>query len=126
MSWLLVKAYILPLPNTVQEQLDEAIRHGFESMIVSVEHTNKPPQFIASGWQNRESKIPAKPNALYKNASISKLYDVVAVTKLLSDARLSLDKTLAKYFTELVGLIQHAEKITLRLMIQHKSGISNL
>ena len=35
--WLLVKAYILPLPNTVQEQLDKAIGHGFESIIVSVE-----------------------------------------------------------------------------------------
>ncbi|MEZ5056293.1 MAG: hypothetical protein R2879_04575 [Saprospiraceae bacterium] len=28
--WLLVKAWILPLPDTVQEQLDEAISHGFE------------------------------------------------------------------------------------------------
>ena len=26
--WLLVKAWILPLPNTVQEQLEEAIGHG--------------------------------------------------------------------------------------------------
>ncbi len=32
--WLMVKAWILPLPNTVQEQLDEAIGHGFEGMIV--------------------------------------------------------------------------------------------
>jgi CubicO group peptidase (beta-lactamase class C family) len=53
------------------------------------------------------------------------LYDTVSVTKLVSDGRLSLDKTVAEYFPELVGLIQHAEKITLRLMIQHKSGIPN-
>jgi D-alanyl-D-alanine carboxypeptidase len=32
--WILVKAWISPLPNTVQEQLNEAIIHGFDGMIV--------------------------------------------------------------------------------------------
>ena len=123
--WLLVKAWILPLPNSIQEQLDEAILHGFEGMIVYVDQANKPPQILASGWHNREHKIPAQPKALFKIASISKLYDAVAVTKLVNDGRLSLDKTLADYLPELVGVIENAEKITLRQMIQHKSGIPN-
>ncbi|MFT6816041.1 MAG: D-alanyl-D-alanine carboxypeptidase [Sphingobacteriales bacterium] len=123
--WLLVKAWILPLPDTVQEQLEEAIGHGFDGMVVYVDQANKPSQFFASGWHNRENKIPAKPKALFKIASISKLYDAVAVTKLVSDGRLSLDKTVAEYFPELVGVIENAEKITLRLMIQHKSGMPN-
>ncbi|WP_299532674.1 serine hydrolase [Ulvibacterium sp.] len=123
--WLLVKAWILPLPDTVQEQLDEAIGHGFEGMIVYVDQAGQPPQHLASGWHNRESEIPADPHALFKIASISKLYDAVAVTKLVSDGRLSLDKTLANYLPELVGKIENAEKITLRLMIQHRSGIPN-
>ncbi len=123
--WLLVKAWILPLPDSVQEQLDQAIGHGFEGMIVYVDQAGNPPQYFASGWHNKESKIPAKPDALYKIASISKLYDVVAVTKLVSDGRLSLDKTIADYLPELVGRIENADKITLRLMIQHRSGIPN-
>ncbi|MEP4598425.1 MAG: serine hydrolase domain-containing protein, partial [Cyclobacteriaceae bacterium] len=64
-------------------------------------------------------------HALFKIASISKLYDAVAVTKLVSAGRLSLDKTIADYLPELVGRIEHADKITLRLMIQHRSGIPN-
>ncbi|MEM7550798.1 MAG: serine hydrolase domain-containing protein [Bacteroidota bacterium] len=123
--WLLVKAWILPLPDTVQEQLDEAIKHGFDGMIVYIDQAGKPPQYFASGWHNRESKIPAIPQALFKIASISKLYDAVAVTKLVGDKRLSLDKTIADYLPELVGKIENAEKITLRLMIQHRSGIPN-
>lgn len=123
--WLLLKAWILPLPDTVQKQLDEAINHGFDGMIVYIDQANKPPQFYASGWHNRDSKIPAKPDALFKIASISKLYDAVAVTKLVNEGKLSLDKTLADYLPELVGRIEHAEKITLRLMIQHRSGIPN-
>ncbi|EDP96083.1 5,10-methylenetetrahydrofolate reductase [Kordia algicida OT-1] len=123
--WLLVKAWILPLPNTVQEQADEAIGHGFDGMIVYVDQANKSPQYFASGWHNRETKIPAKPSALFKIASISKLYDAVAVTKLVHSGKLSLDKTIADYLPELVGRIENADKITLRLMIQHRSGIPN-
>ena len=123
--WLLVKAWILPLPDTVQEQLDEAIGHGFDGMIVYVDQTGQPAQNFASGWHDRESKIPAKPQALFKIASISKLYDAVAVTKLVNDGRLSLDKTIADYLPELVGRIENSSNITLRLMIQHRSGIPN-
>lgn len=123
--WLLVKAWILPLPDTVQGQLDEAIGHGFDGMIVYVDQADKQPQYYASGWHNRETKIPAKPQALFKIASISKLYDAVAVTKLVSQERLSLDKTLAEYLPALKGDIENADKITLRQMIQHRSGIPN-
>ncbi|MEM9025038.1 MAG: serine hydrolase domain-containing protein, partial [Bacteroidota bacterium] len=121
--WLLVKAWMLPLPDTVQEQLDEAVGHGFEGVIIYVDQAGQAPQHFTSGWHNRESKTPARPHALFKIASISKLYDAVAATKLVSDGRLSLDKTIADYLPELVGGIEHADKITLRLMVQHRSGI---
>jgi hypothetical protein len=80
----------------------------------------------STGWKNRENKIPADPHSLFKIASIGKLYDAVAITKLVNDKRLSLDKTRADYYPELVGRIENAEKITLRMMVQHRSGIPNL
>lgn len=123
--WLLVKAWILPLPDTVQEQLDEAVGHGFDGVIAHIDQAGKPPVSLASGWHDRESKIPARPQALFKIASINKLYDAVAVTKLVGDKRLSLDSTIAAYLPELVGRIENAEKITLRMMLQHRSGIPN-
>jgi D-alanyl-D-alanine carboxypeptidase len=123
--WILVWAWILPLPDTVQEQANEAIAHGLDGIIVYVDEAGKPPGFYAAGWHDREKKIPADPKALFKIASISKLYDAVALTKLVNDGRLSLDKTLADYLPELKGRIEHAEKITLSLMVQHRSGIPN-
>lgn len=123
--WILVKAWILPLPDTAQEQVNEAIGHGFEGMILYVDEAGKPPAFYTAGWHDRKNKIPTDPQALFKIASISKLYLAVAITKLIKDKRLSLDKTLADYFPELVGRIENAEKITLRLMVQHRSGIPN-
>lgn len=123
--WLLVKAWILPLPDSVQGQLDQAIGHGFDGVVVYIDQGGQAPQHLASGWYDREARIPAKPDALFKIASISKLYDAVAVTKLVSDGRLSLDKSIAEYLPDLVGRIENADKITLRLMIQHRSGMPN-
>lgn len=123
--WILVKAWILPLPNTVQEQANEAINHGFDGMIVYVDQAGKPPESYASGWHDRKTKIPANPKALFKIASISKLYVAVAISKLANAKQLSLDETLADYFPELVGRIENADKITLKLMVQHRSGIPN-
>jgi D-alanyl-D-alanine carboxypeptidase len=123
--WIVVKAWILPLPNSVQEQLEEAIDHGFDGMIVYVDQAGQPPEYYAAGWHDRKNKIPAYPQALFKIASISKLYIAVAVAKLANDQTLSLDKTLADYLPELVGRIENADMITLRMMVQHRSGIPN-
>ncbi|MGB5361055.1 MAG: serine hydrolase domain-containing protein [Eudoraea sp.] len=123
--WILVKAWILPLPDTVQEQVNETIGHGLDGMIVYVDQSGKPPELFAAGWHNRENEIPADPKALFKIGSISKLYVAVATAKLVKDHRLSLDKTLADYLPELEGRIANADKITLRLMVQHRSGIPN-
>jgi CubicO group peptidase (beta-lactamase class C family) len=123
--WILVKAWIIPLPSKVQEQVNEAIGYGFDGMIVYVDEAGKPPAFYTAGWKNRENKIPADPQSLFKIASISKLYVAVAVAKLVNDKRLSLDRTLADYLPELLGTIENADKITLSLMVQHRSGIPN-
>jgi len=123
--WLLLKAWVLPLPDTVQEQVNEAIGNGFDGMIVYVDQGGKSPVFYTGGWKDRKNKIPADSKSLFKIASISKLYKAVAVAKLVNDNHLSLDKTLADYFPELVGSIENAEKITLRMMVLHRSGIPN-
>lgn len=123
--WILVKAWILPLPDTVQEQTNEAIDHGFDGIIVYVDQPEKTPEFYVAGWHDKKNKIPTNPKALFKIASISKLYTAVAITNLVSDGRLSLDKTLAYYLPELIGKIENIEKITLKMMVQHRSGIPN-
>ncbi|WP_215226850.1 serine hydrolase domain-containing protein [Echinicola shivajiensis] len=123
--WILVSAWIKPLPKTIQEQVNKATDYGFEGIIVYVDKAGKPPEFYAAGYKNREEKTPADPHSLFKIASNSKLYTAVAITKLVSEGRLSLDKTLADYFPDLVGRIENADKITVKMMVQHRSGIPN-
>ncbi len=123
--WDIIWAWITPTPDTVQEQVDDAIGHGLDGIIVYVDEAGEPPAFYTAGWKNREDQIPADPQSLFKIASIDKLYVAVATTKLVNDQRLSLDDTLADHFPELVVRIENAETITVRLMVQHRSGIPN-
>jgi CubicO group peptidase (beta-lactamase class C family) len=123
--WPLIKAWIKPIPNTIQEQVNEALVMGFDGIIIYVDEGGKEPEFYAAGWKNRENKIPADPHSLFKIASVSKLYVALAISKLVRDGRLSLNKTLADYLPELIGRIQYVDKITLRMMVQHRSGIPN-
>jgi CubicO group peptidase (beta-lactamase class C family) len=53
------------------------------------------------------------------------MYNAVAIAKLVNDGKLELDKTLADYMSELVGRIEYADQITLRMLVKHRSGIPN-
>jgi len=123
--WDGIWAWLKPLPDTVQEQVNDAVDHGLDGIIVYVDKAGEPPAFYAAGWKDRDKQIPADPESLFKIGSISKLYVAVATTKLVNEQRLSLDDTLAIHFPELVGRIENAEEITLRQMVQHRSGIPN-
>lgn len=123
--WPILKALITPLPKTIQEQVDKATDYGFDGIIVCVNTKGNNSEFYTSGYKNRENKTPADPHSLFKIASVGKLYTAVAITKLVNDGHLSLDKTLADYFPEFVGRIEYADKITVRMMVKHRSGIPN-
>ena len=121
----LVPAWIAPLPDTVQAQVDDVVEQGLDGIIVYIDQAGEEPVVYAAGWKNKLTEEPADPHALFKIGSISKLYIATAVTKLVNSGSLSLDKTLADYLPELVGRIEYADQITLRMLVQHRSGIPN-
>lgn len=123
--WKGILPWFAPLPDSVQEQVDDAVIHGLDGIIVYVDQAGKDPAFYSAGWKNKLTQAPADPHALFKIASINKLYVATAVAKLVSAGRLSLDDTLADFFPELVGRIEYADQITVKMMVQHRSGIPN-
>lgn len=123
--WQFALYYFKPLPATVEEELALATNNGIDGIIVYIQQGDKPGKTFASGWHNKAEGIPALPEALFKIASIAKLYDAVAVAKLSADGKVNLDSSLASYLPELRGRIENADSITLRMMVQHRSGIPN-
>ena len=121
----LVGPWLAPLPDTVQEQVDDALDLGLDGIIVYVDQAGQPPAFYTAGWKDKLAKIPGDPDAYFKIGSIHKLYIATAVAKLVNEGTLSLDGTLADYLPELDGRIEYADQITIRMLVQHRSGIPN-
>ncbi len=121
--WNGITAWIAPLPETVQEQVDAASNHGLDGIIVYVDQAEKAPRLYASGWKNREAQLPADPRALFKIASISKLYIAAATVRLINNEKLSLYSKLGDLLPELLGRIENADQISLKILLQHRSGI---
>lgn len=107
----------------MQEQVDDLIDRGIDGIIVYVDKAGQPPEFYTSGWKDRGNKIPADPQAVFKIASITKLYVAAVVAKLAARQELSLERTLAEYLPSLEGRIENADQITLAMLVQHRSGI---
>lgn len=123
--WQAGLLYLAPLPETVDEQVEDAIAGGFDGIIVYSQKGGQDANVYASGWHNRSEKIPAYPDAFFKIASIGKLYNAAAVTKLVAQGSLSLDKTLDEYLPSLSARIEYADRITLAMLVKHRSGIPN-
>ncbi len=123
--WDIFIPWMAPLPDTVQEEVVNALDHGLDGIAVHVDRAGEEPAFYTAGWKDKAAEVPADPQALFKIGSITKLYVATAVAKLAHDGTLSLDGTLADYFPELVGRIEHADQISVRLLVQHRSGIPN-
>jgi N-acyl-D-amino-acid deacylase len=80
------------------------------------------------GWADREKELPAKPDSLFRIASISKPITAVAVLKLVEEKRLQLDDR-AFDLVQLPPVLTPGQKpddrlkqITIRQLLQHTGG----
>jgi CubicO group peptidase (beta-lactamase class C family) len=120
-----------PLPSTgggqtgtMEGALDDGVAAGIDGLILQVEKSGAVTTAVA-GVRSRVGPAPMEADALFKIASISKLFIAVAVTKLAVQGSLSVDDTLAQHLPELQGRIPYADVITLRQIVRHRSGIAD-
>lgn len=110
------------ISGPVQKEMDKAVEGALDGMIVYV-HQAGESRLYSAGFHDRENQLPADANALFRIASISKLYEAAAVTKLVAAGDLQLDQTLAGLVPETANRVQYADRITLKHLISHRSGI---
>ena len=76
------------------------------------------------GFQDRDRKIPATAETVYRVGSVSKLFTDVAVMQLVEKGELDLDAPVAKYLPDFKPAYKDGEKpITLRMLMSHRSGL---
>ena len=76
------------------------------------------------GFQDRDRKVPATAETVYRVGSVSKLFTDVAVMQLVEKGELDLDAPVAKYLPDFKPVYKEGEKpITLRMLMSHRSGL---
>jgi D-alanyl-D-alanine carboxypeptidase len=123
--WSWVKLQLLPASETIDEELARGLEEGFVGMIAYVEIGGKIPAIYTAGYDNLEKEQLMTEKTLFKIASISKLYIAAAVTKLVGEGKLQTDQTLAELHPQIAETIENADQITLKMLVQHRSGIPN-
>ena len=128
-GWMLraASAHQRPENREAQEHVESALNYGVDNGLdgiwVFVDDGSGAPQFKAAGTQDRTTLAPADVNSLFKIASISKMFIAVSGTKIVTAGYLQLDDTLAFWLPDLAARIENADRITLRHLLLHRSGV---
>lgn len=114
-------AVAAPLTQTQIEAIDAAAtkslkQTGVPAASIAVVQDGKIVYAHAYGMQR--DGVPAKAEARYKIASISKQFTAAALLLLAEDGKLSLDDPVAKYLPDLT----RAQDVTVRQLLSHTSG----
>lgn len=120
--WAGIWLWMTPLPDSVAAQVDEAADY-VDGVIVYVDGAGQGPALFASGWRDRVNQVPADPTALFKIASVSKLYVAATAAKVVHRGSLALSDTLADRLPDLADRVEGSERITMQMLLQHRSGI---
>jgi D-alanyl-D-alanine carboxypeptidase len=88
---------------------------------VAVSQNGKIIYSRAIGFSDVENKMKANVNSTYRVGSISKTFTAVLILKAIEEKKLGLDQTLKGFFPN----IENAEKITIKHLLSHRSGIHN-
>ena len=56
--------YLKSTPETIEQELANAVDERLDGIVVYVDRNGEPPEFYAKGYHNRDTKTPADPQAL--------------------------------------------------------------
>lgn len=86
--------------------------------------TGSGPLWVgATGWANLEQVNPMLPCTRFRTGSVSKAFIGTLALMLQEDGLIDLDDRLSTRLPEVVGRIPQADRITLRMLLNHSSGL---
>jgi D-alanyl-D-alanine carboxypeptidase len=116
------EAYHLP-PRSYVQQLADGLSQatGTPGLVLGLGAGNGAEVLAASGVEYTPGGPPVAPEEQFPAASITKLFTATIVLQLAEEGKLSLDDPLSRYVPSFSG----ADGITLRMLLAHRSGISD-
>ena len=113
-------------PQTISERLDNyfAENPGKFSGAIEIQENGKTVYQKSLGYADIENKIAVNADTKFRIGSITKTFMSVLVLKAAQEGKLSLNDPLSKYFPE--AQIPNAEKITVDMLLYHRSGLRDV
>jgi D-alanyl-D-alanine carboxypeptidase len=129
MAAAVIAASALATPKTatnteaagLQKDVDALVAAGAPGVILFVRNGNRTVRFTA-GLGNVARKTPMRPNDHFKIASLTKSYTAAVVLQLVGEGKLGLGDSVNR---RLPGLVPHGDKITIRQLLNHTSGLAD-
>lgn len=97
------------------------VASGAPCVVAGLAQRGGEPLFAASGVANLATGRSACVDDYFAIGSVTKMFVAIVVLQLVSEGKLGLDDPLAKYLPD----FPRADMITLRLLLQHKSGVGD-
>ena len=108
-------------PTALQKQLDGVVEAGAPG-VVGLVRTGERTWQGASGLGDLRANRPARAGDRFRIGSVTKSFLATVVLQLVGEGRLSLDDNLERW---LPGLVPGGERITVRQLLNHTSGLYN-
>jgi D-alanyl-D-alanine carboxypeptidase len=108
-------------PAVLQQQLDGVVEAGAPG-VVGLVRTGERTWQGASGLGDLRANRPARAGDRFRVGSVTKSFVAALVLQLVGEGRLSLDDNLERW---LPGLVPSGERITVRQLLNHTSGLYN-
>ena len=113
------------LTTFFQQEVDSGELPG---AVIVIARNGKIVYEKAIGYQDKEEKIPMKPEAIFRIASMSKPITSVAVMMLVEDGKIDIAAPVSKYLAEFKDLKVGAEPaqrpMTVQDLLRHTSGLA--
>ncbi|GIW79629.1 MAG: hypothetical protein KatS3mg105_1436 [Gemmatales bacterium] len=114
------RAAIQALQRWIQE---EARRKNLPALSIAVVEGQKTIWAQGFGYADRDRKVEAAADTVYRVGSVSKLFTDIAIMQLVEKGRLDLDAPITTYLPEFHPKSPFDKKITLRQLMAHRSGL---
>jgi D-alanyl-D-alanine carboxypeptidase len=97
----------------------------FPGAVLGAWRPGSAPITVAVGLADRERRVPMSPEALLHAGSAGKTLFAALALQLVAEGRVGLDDKVARYFARdpWYGQIPNADAITVRMLLDHTSGI---
>ncbi|MCF7791822.1 MAG: beta-lactamase family protein [Victivallales bacterium] len=101
----------------------KAINNGASSITIAIIEDDKLLFAEAFGMIDREKSIQADTDTQFNIGSVSKVFTACAALQLCEQGKLNLDRPVASYLPEFKMKDERYKEITLRMLLNHSSGM---